>query len=115
MKKLLIGPLIALVVACSGHTKFSESQSSELLMICKEIQSAEVFGQLSEEMWPESLRHFKARQVSITNYGAYIRLERLFVEESGIFCAFKQRPYEADGDPSYRPLADGLYTYHVLG
>lgn len=72
--------------------------------------------ELGSTQWPASVAVLRPEAVQVRPEGLYIRMSSFFVTERGYFVpASDKATFGEDGDPSYRPLAQGVYAYRIEG
>ncbi|WP_226470102.1 hypothetical protein [Luteimonas panaciterrae] len=74
-------------------------------------------GDIPASKWPASVSSLKPLEVSRRPEGVYISTSKFHVEEHGVFILDPQSSFSPakNGDPSYKPITAGIYTYHIAG
>jgi hypothetical protein len=96
------------------------SKANELAALLKEapqlFQVAPPSGPLPREKWPAAVSALGAKKVYARPEGLYIVTSTFFVEEKGLFlprsAVFQT---QANTDPQYKLIIEGLYTYQIKG
>ena len=96
------------------------SKANELAALLKEapqlFQVAAQSGPLPAEKWPAAVSALGAKKVYARPEGLYIVTSTFFVHEKGLFLprssVFKT---QADTDPQYNLIVEGLYSYEIKG
>ena len=110
----LLALLLALIaVGCTPSLSPSEAkgvfaQGSQLLL-------AHPGGSVDKAHWPSAISALKPKSLYAAPEGLYICTSRFFVEERGFFVPHPSIPVVATSstDPSFKPLAAGLFTYLI--
>ena len=80
------------------------------------MQSTPPGSQLPPEKWPLEIKTFDPERVYATDEGLYIVTSTLFVHEKGLFLARSPTfVAEPGGDPEFRLIVTGLYSYEIKG
>jgi len=80
------------------------------------MQAAPSSGPLAQAQWPAELKALDPKRVYATQDGLYVVTSDFFVEEEGLFLPRSPRFSEASGgDPEFKRLVDGLYSYKRKG
>lgn len=73
-----------------------------------------LLGHCPREKWPDAVSALGAKKVYARPEGPYIVTSTFFVEEKGLFlpqsAVFRA---QADTDPQYKLIVEGLYTYQI--
>ena len=67
--------------------------------------------------WPASLSALHPNGVRVTTEGLYAETWSMLASERGVFIACRPHEFapQPGSDPSYRAVADGVYTYYIAG
>ena len=113
---------VVFVAACAGHhdaAEFDLEKISEISEVLLEFTTEH--GQVEVQWWPKEIAELKPKEIRSTEEGIYIELRSFFGEESGLFIPASKTgldqtdPSVDSTDPSYRPLYNNIYSYHIKG
>ena len=107
--------LALLASACAPSLPFSDART--IVADGNQLLSSYPDGHIDKAKWPQAIAALDPEHVYATPEGLYICTRELFVDQQGFFVPRPGAsiPYSPTGDPSYTPLRDGLFTYHIRG
>lgn len=74
-------------------------------------------GPVEAARWPRSVRELDPASVQVRSDGLYVATASFFAAEWGLFipCHPERFAPSASGDPSYKRVVDGIFTYYIAG
>jgi hypothetical protein len=72
---------------------------------------------LPKAEWPTPIEELKPQVVIIAKHGVFVRLQKRFVSEAGVYVAFPgiNPPAGPGNDPHFEPMAPRVYWYEIKG
>jgi hypothetical protein len=100
-----------------GSRKAIYADAQTLLAHTPAKEDLEQYVSVPPNRWPKSIAALRPLSVGVRLDGIYIEMRQFFVEESGYFVLSKESHFDPSrrGDPSYKPLGDGVWWYHISG
>jgi hypothetical protein len=67
--------------------------------------------------WPPSIAALNPEAVFVSVDGLYVVTASFLTSQWGVFvpCSPRQRSPDSGSDPTYTPIAEGVYTFHIAG
>lgn len=107
---------VAVLIAGCGRDLTSQQAASLVPEAKQLLRQHPGEGELVLAQWPASIAALRPEAVHVRPEGLYIRMSSFFVSERGYFVpASADTVFGEGGDPSYRPLAEGAYSYRIEG
>ena len=80
------------------------------------LQSTQPGTDLPSDKWPQEIKSFDPSRVYSTKDGIFIVTSSFFVNEQGLFLS-RSRAFapELSGDPEFRQIVPGLFSYKIKG
>ena len=116
-RRVLVAILaVALVVGCTHSLapSVAAAVASESNRLLREHPRS---GEIARSQWPPSISALDPERVYAAPEGLYICTSIRFVEERGFFVPNPTLPFVAERgiDPSYTPVASGIFSYQLKG
>ena len=100
-----------------GCTKHYSADSFDLVSIEKEAMELISNDWVSMQHLPKTIKSLKPVSIRISDAGLYIKMDEMFVSESGLFIFRSENSMLTlvGGDPEFKHLANKVYSYVIKG
>ena len=117
MLKILATVMLVLLMLTGCLRGSRANELAALLKVAPQLMQATPAGsELPPDKWPSEVRTFDPEKVYATDDGLYIVTSSFFVNEKGLFIARSPKfVTEPGGDPEFRLIVTGLYSYEIKG
>ena len=117
LKYAVVFAAYLILAACDRVPDLDAAMIETILVDARLILRNAPIGRMEQSTWPESFAAISPKSIRVTEQGLYIVTYSFFVEESGFFVARDLAEFEwkERGDPSFVPLRDELFEYHITG
>ena len=114
----ILATVMLVVLMLTGCLRGNRADElAALLKVAPQLMQTTPAGdQLPSDKWPSEVRAFDPEKVYATDEGVYIVTSSFFVNEKGLFIARSPTfVAEPGGDPEFRLIVTGLYSYEIKG
>jgi hypothetical protein len=121
---VLVGLLVFALTGCSRAPTLDLTARQSLAAEAADLLAATPLTDdrpgvsIPRDRWPKTIRSLGPQDVRAEDFGLYIAMGSFFAREWGYFVPRNEAafsPMVLGGDPSYRSLGDGVYSYEVKG
>ena len=109
--------LASLATACTYKPSLPPSDAERVFVQGTALLSQHPAGSIERAKWPSAIAALRPKSVYVAKDGLYIRTSIFFVEERGFYVPHSSASVVVTPttDPSYEPLAAGVFTYLIKG